>query len=116
MVLGRTNCLSGSIFRPRIQFTAIGIPYAISNITTEAETMALKALDEPRKMHPNMITRTTVKYNAFSGTLSFGWTWEKNGDAGRPPSLFLLVLLWSRGVVRWWVTLRRRKPSDYSSS
>lgn len=91
IVLGRTNCLSGSIFRPRRQFTAIGIPYAISNMTTEAETMALKALDEPRKMQPKMMTRMTVKYSAFRGTLSFGWTRQKKGDAGRPPSLFLLV-------------------------
>lgn len=88
--LGRTNCLSGSIFRPRRQFTAIGIPYAISNITTEAETMALKALDEPRKMQPKMMTRTTVKYSALRGTLSFEWTLEKKGDAGRPPSLFFV--------------------------
>jgi len=52
--------------------------------------MALKALDEPRKMQPKMMTRTTVKYSALRGTLSFEWTLEKKGDAGRPPSLFFV--------------------------
>lgn len=52
--------------------------------------MALKALDEPRKMHPKMITRMTVKYSALRGTLSLEWTLEKKGDAGRPPSLFFI--------------------------
>lgn len=62
----------------------------MSSMTTEAEIMALKALDEPRKMHPKMITRMTVKYSALRGTLSLEWTLEKKGDAGRPPSLFFI--------------------------
>ena len=90
------------MLRPRRQFTAIGIPYAMSNMTTEAEIMALKALDEPRKMHPKMITRMTVKYSALRGTLSFEWTLAKNGDAGRPPSLFSLVLSTERRNAWWW--------------
>jgi hypothetical protein len=36
--------VSGSIFRPRIQFIAIGMPYETPNATTEAEMIALKAL------------------------------------------------------------------------
>lgn len=43
-VFGRTNERSGSIVRPRMQFTAIGIPYAISSITTDDEIIALNAL------------------------------------------------------------------------
>ena len=44
-------------------------------------------LDDPRKMHPKIITRATVIYKAFKGTLSLGWTFEKKPEAGKPPSL-----------------------------
>ena len=43
-VFGRTNVRSGSIVRPRRQFTAIGIPYEMSSITTDDEIIALNAL------------------------------------------------------------------------
>lgn len=43
-VLGRTKARSGSMLRPRIQFTVMGMTYAISSITTEQETIALNAL------------------------------------------------------------------------
>lgn len=59
----------------------------IPKATTEAETMALKALLEPRKMHPNMMTRTSVSQSAFNGTWSRPWTLEKTLEAGKPPSL-----------------------------
>jgi hypothetical protein len=42
--LGSTKCLSGSMLRPRRQWTAIGIPYERSSNTTEADMIALKAL------------------------------------------------------------------------
>jgi hypothetical protein len=67
--------------------TAIGIPYAISSSTTEAETMALKALVEPRKMHPKMTTSAKFRYKEFRGTFSLGCTLLKKREAGRPPSL-----------------------------
>lgn len=41
---GRLKERSGSICLPRAQFTAIGIPYEMSSSTTDAETIALKAL------------------------------------------------------------------------
>jgi hypothetical protein len=57
----RENERSGSIFLPRAQLTAIGIPYERSSNTTDAETMALKALDEPRKMQPKIVTRARLR-------------------------------------------------------
>jgi hypothetical protein len=45
-VCGRTNALSGSICLPRTQFTAIGMPYEISSMTTDEEIMALNALQQ----------------------------------------------------------------------
>lgn len=45
-ISGRTNERSGSIFLPRQQFTAIGIPYERPSNTTDAETIALKALGD----------------------------------------------------------------------
>ena len=62
---GSTKYLvSGSIFLPLRQLIAGGVAYVIPRATTDAETMALNALLEPRKMQPNMTTRTTVRYNA----------------------------------------------------
>lgn len=54
--------------------------------TTDAETMALKALLEPRKMQPNMMTRITVNHSAFNGTSRCVLTFAKNLEAGRPRS------------------------------
>jgi hypothetical protein len=44
--------------------------YVTPNATTEAETMALKALLEPRNMQPKMMTRIVVSQSALSGTWS----------------------------------------------
>lgn len=44
-------------------------------------------LEEPRKMHPNAMTTTTLRMSALRGNLSVGWTFAKNREAGRPPSL-----------------------------
>jgi hypothetical protein len=60
-MLGRTKERSGSILRPRRQLTTIGIPYERSRSTTDAETIALKALEEPRKMRPNIVTRARFR-------------------------------------------------------
>ena len=49
--------------------------------------MALKALDEPRKMQPKMTTRTVVRMSAFRGISCFEWTFAKKRLAGSPPSL-----------------------------
>jgi hypothetical protein len=38
-----------------------GIAYETPRATTEAEMMALKALLEPRKMHPKIMTRIVVR-------------------------------------------------------
>src|SRR5271163_1944707 len=54
--------------------------------TTDAETMALKALLDPRNMQPKIMTSTVVRYRAFIGTSSRKLTLAKNFDAGRPPS------------------------------
>jgi hypothetical protein len=43
---GRTNGLSGSILRPRRQLMAIGMPYETPSATTDAEIIALKALED----------------------------------------------------------------------
>jgi len=39
--------VDGSILRPRRRLIATGMPYVMPSATTEAETMALNALDEP---------------------------------------------------------------------
>lgn len=44
-------------------------------------------LEDPRKIRPNMITTNVVNASAFRGSPSLWWTWAKNRDAGRPPSL-----------------------------
>ena len=53
---------------------------------TEAERMALKATEEPRKMRPKMMTRIVVRMREFRGTPSVGMTREKKREKGRPPS------------------------------
>ena len=44
-------------------------------------------LDEPRKMQPNMTTRTVVRMSAFRGMECLEWTLAKKRLAGSPPSL-----------------------------
>ena len=46
--------------------------------------MALKALDDPKKMQPKITTTRMVKPSDSSGTSSFGWTREKILEKGRP--------------------------------
>lgn len=52
---GRTNERSGSILLPRQQLTAIGIPYEIPSSTTDAETIALKALGDVSKIQDKVL-------------------------------------------------------------
>ena len=44
-------------------------------------------LSEPRKIKPKIITRARLRYSEFKGTFNLGWTFEKKGEAGKPPSL-----------------------------
>lgn len=88
-----------------MQLMAMGIPYARSNKTTEADMIALKALPfvslnqlikkgkpvnsylvEPRKMRPKMMTRTRLRTSEFKGTFKPEWTLAKKREKGRPPS------------------------------
>jgi hypothetical protein len=39
----------------------MGMPYERSRSTTDAETIALKALEEPRKIRPKMVTRARLR-------------------------------------------------------
>lgn len=78
---------AGNIFRPRRQLIAGGMPYVTPRATTDAETMALKALLDPRKIQPKMMTRIVVNQSALSGTWSRLLTFEKIRLAGKPPSL-----------------------------
>ena len=55
--------------------------------TTDAEMIALKALLEPRKMQPKMMTRTVVRMSAFRGRSRRLWTLAKNLEKGTPLSL-----------------------------
>ena len=55
--------------------------------TTEADTIALKALLEPRKMHPKMMTSAVVRIKEFNGKSNLECTLAKNLEKGRPPSL-----------------------------
>lgn len=64
----------------------MGIPYDTSRATTEALRIALKALLDPRKMQPKIMTRTKSRISAFMGTLRDGCTLEKKRENGRPPS------------------------------
>lgn len=43
-------------------------------------------LVDPRKIKPKMTTRAKLRYSEFKGTFNFGWTLEKKGEKGRPPS------------------------------
>lgn len=61
---------SGSILRPRRQLMAGGMAYVTPSATTDADTMALYALVDPRKIRPKTTTKTDVKINAFRGTTS----------------------------------------------
>ena len=56
-------------------------------------------LEDPRKISPKTVIVAKVRYKAFSGTLSFGWTLEKKGEAGRPPSLPIVISFASREVL-----------------
>jgi hypothetical protein len=85
--LGSLNGLeAGSIFLPRKQLIAMGMPYETPSATTDAEIMALNALLDPKKMQPKITTKIVVRYKALRGRSSVGWTFAKNFDAGRPPS------------------------------
>lgn len=85
---GSTNGRGPSILRPRKQLMAIGIPYDKPRATTEAERMALKALEEPRNMQPNTTTQAVVRMRAFKGSCNFGCTLANTLEKGRPPSLY----------------------------
>jgi len=79
--------------------------------TTDADTMALKALLEPRKMHPKMMTRIKVNQSAFNGTSSRLSTFAKNFEAGRPRSrakaytIRLLVVMILTAANCWTILL-----------
>ena len=45
-------------------------------------------------MHPKIITTTDVNIRALSGSPSLGCTRAKNLDAGRPPSLYNISLVY----------------------
>jgi hypothetical protein len=75
------------MFLPLRQLIAGGVAYVIPRATTEAETIALKALLDPRKIQPKMTTRIKVRYSAFSGTSKRVLTLAKKRENGRPPSL-----------------------------
>lgn len=77
---------SGSILRPRRQLMAGGMAYVTPSATTDADTMALYALVDPRKTKPKITTKIDVKINAFNGTTSLWWILANHGEAGRPPS------------------------------
>lgn len=87
IAIGSLKGRSPSILRPRRQFIKIGMAYEIPRATTEAERMALNALLEPRKIQPNITSRTTVNISALRGSCNLGWTLAKNLENGRPPSL-----------------------------
>ena len=55
--------------------------------TTELEMIAFKADEDPRKMHPNMITHEVQNNNDNTGTSSRRFTRDKNVERGRPPML-----------------------------
>ena len=64
----------------------MGMAYDTPSATTDAEIIALKALLDPRKMQPKMMTSAVVRYNALRGSPKLGWTWAKNRLAGNPRS------------------------------
>ena len=78
--------VSGNIFLPRIQLMVGGIAYVTPKATTLADTIALKALDEPKKIHPKTITHAVVHIKAYSGTSRPVWTFAKIRLRGKPLS------------------------------
>ncbi|KAL8803734.1 MAG: hypothetical protein Q9182_003009 [Xanthomendoza sp. 2 TL-2023] len=118
---GSTNALCRNILRPLRQLIAIGIAYDTPSATTEAEMMALNALDtlstasfllcmDGQKIHPKMITHTVVRYNEFNGSSRVGCTRAKILDSGNPPSrakAHVMRLL----VVMMLVVAKRRQMS-----
>ncbi|KAL8683454.1 MAG: hypothetical protein Q9186_000609 [Xanthomendoza sp. 1 TL-2023] len=72
--------------------------YDTPSATTEAEIIALNALDtirrtsflifidEQLKIHPKMTTHPVVRYSEFNGSSSCGCTFAKTLEKGRPPS------------------------------
>ncbi|KAL9611114.1 MAG: hypothetical protein Q9167_004218 [Letrouitia subvulpina] len=130
---GNTNGLGGRVLLPRKQLMVGGMAYETPSATTEADVMALKALQEilasvidfsqataldasnphlldPKNMHPNTMTHIVVRYSALRGNLSVGWTLAKNLEAGRPPSrakAYVIRLL----VVIMEVVAKRRQTS-----
>ena len=71
--LGMANDLvTGSIFRPLRQLIAGGMAYVMPRATTEADTMALNALVEPRNTQPKIMTQAVVKYRELSGRSNLG--------------------------------------------
>ncbi|KAL9578761.1 MAG: hypothetical protein Q9212_005512 [Teloschistes hypoglaucus] len=117
---GKTKGLGPNIFRPRRQLIAIGIAYETPKATTEAEMIALKALEhvktppsyllDPKKMHPKIMTQAFVRSSEFNGSPSVGCTFAKILEAGRPPSLAnaqVIRLL----VVMMAVVAKRRQTS-----
>lgn len=84
---GRTNVrVGGSCFRPRRQLIVMGMPYDTPSATTDALTIALNALVEPKKIRPNIVTTAVVRPSASNGTSSLLWTRAKYREKGRPPS------------------------------
>lgn len=60
------------MFLPRAQLTAIGRAYEMPSSTTDADTMALNALEDPKKIQPKIVTKARLRYSEFSGTFSLG--------------------------------------------
>lgn len=63
-------------------------------------------------MHPNAITTTTLRMSALRGNLSVGWTFAKNREAGRPPSLWRMSIC----VVCWKEDQIPCKGKDHSAA
>lgn len=70
--------------------------------TTEGEMIALRALEEPRKMQPKIMTQTVVRRRAFRGTPRVGCTRAKTLEAGRPSSLRAFSSVWDTGAGEGW--------------
>ncbi|KAK2614099.1 hypothetical protein N8I77_000955 [Diaporthe amygdali] len=78
--------VSGNILRPRMTLIAGGMAYVTPRATTLAAVIALKALEEPKKTQPKMMTQTVVQIKALRGTSSPLWTLAKIRLAGSPRS------------------------------
>jgi hypothetical protein len=111
---GNANALGGSIFRPRQTLIAMGIAYDTPRATTEAEISALKALLEPIKIKPKRLVKPAANMRAFRGCPSRGWTFEKNGDQGTPPSLAKAYVMRDE-VVMIAISAKRIQPSGNMS-